>query len=232
MKRLLAAGSGSIYQICPAFRDDAASPLHRLEFTMLEWYRVGYDYHALMAEVADLVMAVLPIKNVERIRYQALFEQFLGVDIDHASVEALHGLLAESLTHPMVCADKNAYLDALMSLVIQPQLAVYPALLVYDYPREQAALARLSADNPAYAERFELFISGVEIANGFSELTDAQEQERRFVAENAQRVDMGLAPMPIDTDLLAALASGLPDCAGVAVGLDRLFMLAQGRDHI
>ena len=157
---------------------------------------------------------------------------FWGVDIDHASVEALHGLLAESLTHPMVCTDKNTYLDALMSLVIQPQLAVYPALLVYDYPREQAALARLSADNPAYAERFELFISGVEIANGFSELTDAQEQERRFVAENAQRVDMGLAPMPIDTDLLAALASGLPDCAGVAVGLDRLFMLTQGRDHI
>lgn len=232
MKRLLAAGSGSIYQICHAFREAETGRNHNPEFTLLEWYRVGYDYHALMDEMETLIDTLSGRENIYlRMRYQDLLKQHSGVDIDSIQLSELRDrsskLVPGANTHDL---DFDQCLDLLLSMVVAPHLKGY--VFVYDYPISQAALAKVSTVNPAVAERFELFHDDLELANGFSELTDARIQRRRFEKDRELRVQKGLPDYPVDEKLLAALESGMPECAGVALGLDRLLMVLLGLDSI
>ena len=233
MKRLLAAGSGSIYQICKVFRDGEAGRLHNPEFTMVEWYRVGLNHYALMDEVAALVHGALegraPSGPTQKLSYREAFEQFLGLDPHSASVAALANCArALGLSVPASMPDDNTdpWCDLLLTHAIEPRLGRGQLTFIYDYPASQAALARLRPGNPPVAERFELYMDGIEIANGFHELSDAVEQRARFERDNARRLERRESAQPMDERLLAALAHGLPDCSGVALGFDRLMMLA------
>lgn len=237
MKRLLAAGSGSIYQICKAFRNGEQGRWHQLEFTLLEWYRVGFDHHALMDEMAAL-LSRLRWRTTERRSYRACFEASFGFNPHEAGPERLLAAAREAgfAGDAAAKADTGTLLDFLFSHGPGPTLGLEQPLFVYDYPACQAALARLrpagnGRDYPV-AERFELFIAGLEIANGFHELTDAAEQRRRFEEENRLRQARGQALMPVDEALLAALEQGLPDCAGVALGVERLLMALTGATSI
>lgn len=236
MKRLLAAGSGPIYQVCKAFRGGEAGSRHNPEFTMLEWYRTGFDLAQLMAEVAELVRGLLGEKPLEMLSYGELFQRHLGVDPHRASVGELEACARERLDYSGRASagrdeSRDTWLDLLLSHVIEPALAGF--VFVFDFPASQAALARLRQDGDvAVAERFELYVDGLELANGYRELTDPAEQRRRFEADNAVLRARGEAERPVDERLLAALEQGLPDCAGVALGLDRLLMLKLGVDRI
>lgn len=234
MKRLLAAGSGSIFQICRAFRDGESGRLHNPEFTLLEWYRPGFDHHALIDELDQLMDRLLgPAPTTRRLTYGDAFRLHGGIDPFASSTEALLSAARRAGLHVAGdgLPDRDMLLDFLFSHTVQPRLGNGRAY-VYDYPASQAALARVRAAQPPVAERFELFLNNVEIANGYHELTDATEQRRRFAADGRAREALGLEAMPMDHRLLAALAHGLPDCAGVAVGLDRLFMVAAGESSI
>ena len=234
MKRLLAAGSGSIYQICKVFREGEAGRRHNPEFTLLEWYRTGFDHHALMDEVdmlvRELVGGRLLLTDTQFFSYQEVLKRFAGLDPLNADIDALQDCARRhNVDVPALGDDRDAWLDLLMSHVVEPALPRDCPVFIYDYPASQAALARIRG---GLAERFELYINGMELANGFHELTDADEQRRRFEAENQRRTQAGLSVMPLDEHLLAALAQGLPDCAGVALGLDRLLMLITGQVDI
>jgi elongation factor P--(R)-beta-lysine ligase len=220
MKKLLAMGVGSIYQICPAFRDDPATSLHRAEFTMLEWYRVNYDYHDLILELIELLTTVQPGLKVEKTSYRELFVKHLELDPFTASAESKQALLTKHVGAIAGVIDLD---DAIMSLVLQPLLKSAPAIVVYDYPASQASLAKL-APNKITAERFELFLAGVEVANGFTELLDPIEQLVRFKNDNSKRKQLNLPEIAIDHDFIAALEQGLPPCAGIAVGIERLLI--------
>jgi len=232
MKRLLAAGSGSIFQIGHAFRQDERGQRHNPEFSLLEWYREGYDYQQLMDEM-ELLITTLSLRQCDfsRISYRQLFAQSLDLKIADISLDDLR---AECVRHVPGCdsqaLDFDQCLDLLLALVIAPDMRGYQ--FVYDYPRSQAALARISGSDSDIAERFELFYDGVELANGFSELTDAAQQRARFEADNRLRAQQGLPQYDIDECLLAALEHGLEDCAGVALGLDRLLMVLLDLDSI
>ena len=232
MKRLLAAGSGSIYQICHAFREAEMGRRHNAEFTLLEWYRVSYDYHALMDEVEVLIDTLSGQANsYVRVCYRDLFIEHTNVDVTSIRLAKLREQSSELVpgtdTNDL---DFDQCLDLLLSMVVTPRLKGY--VFVYDYPISQAALARVSAGNPSVAERFELFHDDLELANGFSELTDAKIQRSRFAKDNDLRAAKGLPCYPVDQHLLAALESGMPECAGVALGLDRLLMVLLGLDSI
>jgi lysyl-tRNA synthetase class 2 len=239
MKRLLAAGSGCIYQIARVFRDGEAGRRHHPEFTLLEWYRIGFDHQRLMAEVAKLATALLsdrlPLAEPERLTYQEAFEQCLGLN-PHRTTVAKLAICAERHDVPvpsgMPTDDVDPWLDLLLTQRIEPHLGQGRLCFLYDYPASQAALARLRPGDPPVGERFELYLHGVELANGFHELGDAVEQRRRFNVENVARQAQGLPVMPVDENLLAALEAGLPDCAGVALGVDRLIMLAAGKNAL
>lgn len=220
MKKLLALGVGSLYQICPAFRDDATTDIHNAEFTMLEWYRVGYDYHDLIAELIELLQFLQPHLVVQKISYRELFIKYLGLDPFFSAEDSKKALLEKHTGSIDGVLDLD---DAIMSLVLQPLLKSTPALIVYDYPASQASLAKLAADKVT-AERFELFLEGVEVANGFTELLDPKEQLERFKSDNEKRKELQLPEMEIDYDFIAALERGLSPCAGIAVGVERLLM--------
>jgi lysyl-tRNA synthetase class 2 len=236
MKRLLAAGSGPIYQVCKAFRDGEAGGRHNPEFTLLEWYRPGFDQHRLMDEVAALVRQCLgaPQLGEERISYRELFLQQLQLDPLVADPAQLQAIATARIpgSAGLQLPDRDAWLDLLLSALIEPRLGNAQLTFVFDYPASQAALARLDAADPRAAARFELYYRGMELANGFHELGDADELRARFVADNAERRAAGEDELPLDERLLAALAHGLPDCAGVALGLDRLLMLKLGAERI
>ena len=239
MKRLLAAGSGCIYQIARVFRDGEAGRLHNPEFTLLEWYRVGFDHHRLMDEVTELATELLggrvSLVEPERLSYRAAFQRYLALDPHRATVAEL-AVCAErfgvSIPPGMPADETDPWLDLLLTHRIEPRLGAGRLTFLYDYPASQAALARLRPGDPPVGERFELYLDGIELANGFHELGDAGEQRRRFEAENAARRARGLPEMLVDEHLLAALAAGLPDCAGVALGFDRLAMLAAGKQSL
>ena len=230
MKRLLASGSGPIYQITRVFRDGEAGRWHNPEFTMLEWYRPGFDHQQLMDEL-DKLLQDLQFSPSQRRTYAGIFMEKTGIDPHHCNTEELksyayiHGL--GSAAH-----DRNVLLDYIFSHCITPYLGIERPEFIHDYPACQAALARLSGTQPPVAERFELFINGMEIANGFHELSDTEEQRKRFVQDNTRRQDSGLPFCKMDEYLLAALGAGLPDCAGVAVGIDRLLMAMHNRNSI
>lgn len=233
MKRLLAAGSGPIYQVAKVFRDGESGRRHSPEFSLLEWYRPGFDHHALMNEVEELVSRLLGLDVAAvRVPYVELFQRYLDIDPIEDSVAVLqtcaerHAISIRGLDD-----DRDAWLDLLMSHVIEPQLAgLAEMVFVYDYPASQAALARINKQG--LGERFELYLQGVELANGYHELSNVDEQRHRFAIDNERRRTMGKPEMLPDERLLAALEHGLPDCAGVALGLDRLLMCAAGVDDL
>ena len=207
MKRLLSAGAPSIYQLGPVFRHEESGRLHNPEFTMLEWYRLGFDDQQLMQEVAELVAIVLGPGTVQTVTYQQLVGDVSGRgDVRRSELDLRFAEACERL---------------------QPG-----RFFVVDYPADQAALARLRPDNPSVAARFELVIDGIEIANGYWELLDPTEHERRFAADRTRRAALGRMDVEPDQSFLAALRSGLPNCAGVALGVDRLLMLAQNADRL
>ena len=236
MKRLLAAGSGDIYQICKVFRDAERGRWHNPEFTMIEWYRVGLDDAALMDEVEALIGRLLAPFRVlgaaERLSYAAALQRHAGVDAFGASED---DLLAAARRHGIHChaeLDRDAKLDLLMGLIVGPRLGSGNPCFVCDYPASQAALARLKPGLPQVAARFELYLDGLELANGFHELVQPREQRARFIHDLALRSERGQVQTPLDENFLAALESGLPDCAGVALGFDRLAAIAIGADRL
>lgn len=234
MKRLLAAGSGAIYQICKSFRQGESGKRHNPEFTMLEWYRPDFDHFQLMAEVAELIISLLGERPVRQLSYRSAFAQVLGIDPHLADVSALSALAEQHTGYKVDGENRDTLLDLLMSQVIEPRLGQGELTFIYDYPASQCALAKVKIDaqEVAVAERFELYVDGIELANGYHELTDADEQQRRFDADLAERKHRGLPELPADQKLVAALQSGMPDCAGVAMGLDRLLMLMAGSGSI
>jgi elongation factor P--(R)-beta-lysine ligase len=234
MKRLLASGIGCIYSLGKAFRGDESGRYHNLEFTMLEWYRIGFDHHRLMDEMDALLQLILRTGKAIRVTYQDIFLEKLALDPFAASVDELKNIaISRKINAPDLGEDHDAWLQLLMSHIIEPQLGATDPHFIYDFPPSQAALAKIRHDaNPVVGERFEVYHRGIELANGYHELTDAREQRRRFVADIEQRKKMHLAELPIDENLLAALAHGMPNCAGVALGVDRLVMLALDAKHI
>jgi lysyl-tRNA synthetase class 2 len=230
MKRLLASGSGPIYQIARAFRDGESGSVHNPEFTLLEWYRPGLDHHTLMDEVDLLLGELLGTPPAERLSYAAAFKRHLGVDPHAASDGELvaaareRGLGEVGLAHD----DRDGWLALLMTHAVEPRLTPSRPSFLYDFPASQAALARIRPGRPALAERFEVYAGGLELANGYHELRDAREQRSRFENDLALRRERGLPEPPIDERLIAALEAGLPDCAGVALGFDRLLLVAAG----
>lgn len=228
MKRLLAAGSGSIYQIAHVFRADEAGRRHNPEFTMLEWYRVGFSLHQLIDDVAAIARIALGDIKTVRHRYRELFRMHLQLDPLTCDIATLSVTAKKHIDVAFDDADRDTWLELLMSHVIEPMLGNDGLCFVVDYPPSQAALARLRDDDDGQkvASRFELYYRGVELANGYHELADANEQRARFAADLRERAALGLTAVPIDDHLLAAIEHGLPDCSGVALGLDRLIMLA------
>jgi len=238
MKRLLASGMGSIYQICKVFRSCEKGRYHNPEFTLLEWYRVAIDHFELMDEVEALLNKIkvqYPFyETTQKYSYQELFLNFIGIDplknnvadlinyIKQRSDTSLHNV--DSMNHDELC-------EYLMSHVIQNEMPDKSLIFVYDYPASQASLAQLNNDKVT-ARRFEVFVSGIELANGFHELQDAKEQRRRFLKEQQSRLAAKQDIYPLDENLLSALESGLPNCAGVALGIERLLMLLENAQHI
>lgn len=230
MKRLLAAGSGAIYQICKAFRNDGEfGPQHNPEFTMLEWYRPGFTQYDLMDETDSLLQTILTTPAAERISYADLFLRHTDINPHTISLAQLKTQTKNLLAGKVVnlnSDDPNDWLYLLLTHCIEPQLGRDRPAIVYDFPVTQAALARIRHENPPVAERFEVYINGIELANGYHELADANEQQQRLHKDLQRRKQLGYVEPPVDQHLLAALQQGMPDCAGIALGVDRLLMLA------
>jgi lysyl-tRNA synthetase class 2 len=242
MKRLLVGGAGPIFQFARVWRNGEGGALHAPEFTMLEWYRPGADLDGLIGETTALLRQVLPaevsvrgvttsLARTERLTVAAAFDRYAGVDV-LATVDDVAALAAQAGTRPR---DNETWEDLFFRLLlerIEPRLGrAYPTFLTH-WPAAQAALARRDPTDPRVAERFELFVCGIELANAFVELTDPVEQRERFVADRARRHALYGPDWEMDEDFLAALAEGLPPCAGIALGFDRLAMLASGADRI
>ncbi|VFP78796.1 Elongation factor P--(R)-beta-lysine ligase [Candidatus Erwinia haradaeae] len=228
MKRLLAAGSGAIYQLSRSFRNEEMGRYHNPEFTILEWYQPGYDMHHLMHEVDQLLQFILDCKPAEFLSYQEAFLRYLKIDpllenINNLS-KAAKTLGASHFTQNN--ANRNALLQLLFTNGIENKIGQEKPIFIYNFPADQAGLAVISSKDFRVAERFEVYFKGIELANGFRELTDSHEQQKRFEKDNKKRSSINLPTHPIDTYLLNALESGMPDCSGVAVGVDRLIMIA------
>lgn len=233
MKRLLALGSGPIYSLGPVFRAGERSPRHNIEFTMLEWYDVNVGMDAVIDQTLRLVLQTLDIATPTVITYRELFRVHAGFDPLEEPVSTLESLVAQVDSHLAagLSGKRDELLDVLMTEFIEPRVADQN-LLIRNYPLTQAALARPSDDDPQTAERFELMIGGLELANGYGELLDADELLRRNVENNHKRVATGREPLPVDSQLIAAMRAGMPPCAGVALGFDRLLMLQQQTSDI
>ena len=235
LKRLLAAGLGDCYELGRVFRDGEAGGRHNPEFTMLEWYRVGWDHDRLIDEVATLVEVALALvgrgATMQRISFRELYLRRLQVDPFTADDATLRAALGDIDIDPHGLG-RDDWLDLLMTHRLQPAFAPDQLLVVYDYPASQCALARIRADAPPVAERFELFLGPLELANGYHELGDAGEQRARFDRDVGVRLGRHAVAPPLDERLLSALQAGLPDCAGVALGVDRLLMAMMGSDRI
>ncbi len=234
LKRLLAAGIGDCYELGRVFRDGEAGRRHNPEFTLLEWYRVGFDHRRLAAETVALVQEALALAGrravvIER-SYAALFLESLGLDPHRADIADLCAPLADIAIDPAGLT-RDDWLDLLLTHRIQPTFAADRITVIHDYPASQCALARIRAGHPSLAERFEVYLGTEELANGYHELDDAAEQRARFEHDNARRRARGQRELPPDERLLAVL-DGLPDCAGVALGIERLLMAMLGSETI
>ena len=231
MKRLLAAGSGPIYAITKSFRRHELGCFHNPEFTILEWYQPGFDDHALMAQVGDFVKTLLAVDLVNK-TYRECFLQTFDLNPHTATLKILADRGRQYLNVDWRDVERDTWLEALFSHIIQPTLE--QATIVYDYPASQAALAKITPNSQGelIARRFEVFMHGIELGNGYWELTDGEEQRHRFHADNNNRKSLGLDQVTIDTKLVDALTAGMPDCAGIAFGLDRLLMIKMGAKRI
>ena len=252
MKRLIAAGASAIFQLTRSFRRGEIGRLHNPEFTILEWYHVGASYHDEMAFVEEFVTAffdeasrlsLAPLNTAhQRLRrpflrssYDALFRGVLGTTVLDKTSGALSEVAArlEIVPPPGLASDDvDGWLNLLLALKAEPELSRLPATFIYDYPAGQAALARIRPDAPPVAERFELYLSGIEICNGYQELTDPEELRERIAVQQAHRRREGSRPLPGESWLLRAMEAGLPECAGVALGFDRLLMMAVGAQSL
>jgi lysyl-tRNA synthetase class 2 len=234
-KRLLAAGVGDNYELGRVFRDGEAGRRHNPEFTMLEWYRVGWDHVRLIDESIELVRGALALVGkrgeVHMLAYRDLFRDAIGIDPFSASDAELHAALGEVRIEPSGLG-RDDWMDLLLTHRIQPGFPDDRITVLFDYPASQCALAKIRPGDPPVAERFELYVGTQELANGYHELTDAAEQRARFVRDNARRRERGLPELPLDENFLAALESGFPDCAGVALGIERLLMAMMATDDI
>lgn len=230
MKRSLAAGIGDCYQICKAFRCDEIGRNHNPEFTILEWYRLNFNHHQLMDDMDELLQLILKCPPAKRISYQQLFLEYLNIDPHLASINELKNI------SPELCKILNAETDTkddvlmlLLSESIEPKIGFDRPCFIYDFPASQAALSKIKNN---IGERFEVYVNGIELANGFHELQNAEEQRKRFIHDNEKRKQLNKSVMPIDENLLNALEYGLPACAGVALGVDRLIMLALQKEKL
>lgn len=230
MKRLLAAGAEAIYQITRAFRNGEIGPLHNPEFTMVEWYRVGDGMHEGMELLGELADCLLGRGAAERMNYADAFARFVGIDVHSASIGDLRAAVERHrIAAPAgLVDDRDGWLDLLLVERVQPNLGRPRPTILFDYPASQAALARVRDDRPPVAERFELYVDGIELANGYHELLDAAVLRRRITEANALRAADGKPRLPTESRLLAAMETGLPACTGVALGFDRLVMVAAG----
>lgn len=235
LKRLLAAGVGDCYELGRVFRDGEAGGRHNPEFTMLEWYRLGWDHRQLIDETAGLVNTALALvgrtAQLTQVGYHDLYRQRLGIDPETASEAQLRAALGDVVIDPEGLI-RDDWLDLLMTHRLQPSFPADQLLALYDYPASQCALARIRDGQPPVAERFELYLGPLELANGYHELADATEQAARFNRDLQRRSERGVALPPRDERLLGALGSGLPPCAGVALGVDRLMMAMLGTTRI
>jgi lysyl-tRNA synthetase class 2 len=234
MKRLLAAGSGPIYQMGRSFRNEEAGRHHNPEFTMLEWYRPRYDMYRLMNEVDDLLQQILDCNAAETVSYQQVFIRHLEVDPLSADKTQLREAAAKLDLSNIAEEeeDRDTLLQLLFAMGVEPHIGRDKPTFVYHFPATQASLAEISTEDHRVAERFEVYYKGIELANGFRELTDGREQRQRFEQDNRKRAARGLPQHPIDNNLLAALEHGMPECSGVALGVDRLIMIALGAESL
>jgi len=235
MKRLLVSGYGCIFQIAKAFRHEEAGRFHNPEFTLLEWYRLGFDHFTLMSEVGELLKRVLSCKEPTQTTYQNLFLEQLSLDPLIATRSQLltlikeHDKLSQWLTDEQ---DNDILLQFIFSELIEPRIGNESPCFVYDFPRSQASLAKICPEDTRVAQRFECYFQGVELVNGFNELTDVDIQIKRFQEDNKKRKGLRLQEKPVERNFIAALSQGLPQCSGVALGVDRLIMLALKTEHI
>ena len=234
MKRLLTAGSGPIFQMCRSFRNEEAGRYHNPEFTMLEWYRPRYDMYRLMNEVDDLLQQILDCDSAESVSYQQVFIRHLEIDPLSADKTQLREAAAKLDLANIADQeeDRDTLLQLLFAMGVEPHIGRDKPTFVYHFPATQASLAEISTEDHRVAERFEVYYKGVELANGFRELTDGNEQRQRFEQDNRKRAAKGLPQHPIDNNLLDALQHGMPECAGVALGVDRLVMIALGVESL
>jgi lysyl-tRNA synthetase class 2 len=229
MKRLLAAGYGCIYSLAKAFRHEQAGRHHNPEFTMLEWYRIGFNQFDLMLEVSELLKSILSCNEPLFISYQDIFIKTVNIDPLTASFAELVTVLEhydKSADWLIEQNDPDALLQFIFTEVIEPTIGINAPCFIYNFPVAQASLAKVSPEDARVAERFECYYRGIELVNGFNELTDADEQVARFEEDNMKRRAQGLVERPIDVNFISALNHGLPQCSGVALGVDRLVMLA------
>lgn len=228
LKRLLAEGIGDLYQLGHVFRSGEIGPLHSPEFTMIEWYRTELPYEAFMEEVLDLLKLFLGPLSVEKLTYYDALQKYTGLDARESSLVELYEC---AVAHELGISpeakhwEQDALLNLLFSFLVEPHLGKNGYTVIHSYPPSQAALAKIEGRT---ARRFEIYVKGIELANGYDELIDANEQRKRLVLANRQRLSLGKDSLPIDEEFLAALEKGLPNCCGVAVGFDRLMLLRQG----
>ncbi len=237
MKRLLAAGYPDIYSICRVFRDGESGRRHQPEFTLVEWYRLGFDLDAIGNETTQFIATILERPElcdaVDRIEYREAFRQYAGVDpLTADNAELADCVAADKDLRTAVGQQRDAWLDLVLNSRVAPKFDEDRLTVLRHYPASQAALARLCPDNDRVADRFEVFLGSMELANGYVELTDVVEQRRRFDEDYEKRRKLGRPALPIDLDLMAALEAGLPECAGVAIGFERLQMLRDSSDDI
>ena len=237
MKRLIAAGSGSIFQICKAFRCDESGARHNPEFSILEWYRQDWDHWKLMTEIELLLERLLGTGKAEYLSYNEAFQHYLMFDPLTISKEIFLDVCRQKEVVPPADleasdTEPDEWLNYLLGMFIEPQLGATKPLFLHDYPASQASLAKLNEGHPETALRFEVYYQGIELGNGFSELTDARLQEERFCVENKKRKQLGKEELAIDQNFLNALKHGMPECSGVAMGFDRLVMLALHKKSI
>jgi lysyl-tRNA synthetase class 2 len=241
MKRLLCAGAPSIFQIVKCFRDDEVGRYHNPEFTLLEWYRLSFSMESLIEDVDSILRLVLDTPHCEKVSYRELFIKHLDIDLKCVSDEKIvsicndlgyENLVPTHFSNTLSIVEKDTLLQLLFCEKIETQIGTEKPIVVTHFPASQASLAKLSEADPSVSQRFEFYYKGVELANGFEELSEESEQRVRFNLDNSARVQVGLAPKPIDEKFLNALKEGLPNCAGVALGIDRLLMLALDKKQI
>jgi elongation factor P--(R)-beta-lysine ligase len=232
MKRLLAAGYPDIFQISKVFRNGERGKVHNPEFTMIEWYRTGFTIDKLMDEVAQVCSLVLGAVPEKKTSYRELFQELAGIDPLSMSLEDLVGFCSSRESYPPEFQSKTDILNYIMTEYVEPKMPEGTLLFVYGFPAEQAVLATISSKDPRTANRFEAYFNKVELCNGYNELGDPEENERRLHEENRRREQIGKPSVPVDRNFLEALRKGIPECSGVALGFDRLLMLGAASSSI